>query len=178
MWAEFFQSFQEAIFAALGTLGFACIAKPPIKTVITTAFLAAIVFGLRYYLLYFLSFNIVVATFIASLFVGFSALFFARMLRVPAEIISLPAVIPMIPGMYAYQTILSFEAFFQNKDANKAVVYLVEMMKNLLTTTFITLAIAIGITLSLFVFYEQSLMMTRSLKHDKRSFWKFLKSEF
>lgn len=166
-------SLEVSVFAAFGTLTFIYTAQPPLKAAFASMLLAAFAFGFRSYLMEFLSFNIVSATFFAAFVAGFGALASARLLRVPAEVISLPSVIPMIPGLYAYQTILSFEAFYKNANPELAMKYMVEMVKNLFNTSFITLALAIGITFSLFVFYEQSFMMTRSTKHDKRSFWQF-----
>ncbi|MDE7255925.1 MAG: threonine/serine exporter family protein [Helicobacter sp.] len=171
-------SLEVSFFAALGTLTFAYTAQPPLKAALVSMVLAAFAFGLRSVLMETFALNIVSATFFVAFLAGFGGLASARLLRVPAEVISLPSVIPMIPGLFAYQTILSFEAFYKNEDSALAMQYMVAMVKSLLNTSFITLALAIGIVFSLFVFYEQSFMMTRSTKHDKRSFWQFWRFKF
>ncbi|MDE7173045.1 MAG: threonine/serine exporter family protein, partial [Helicobacter sp.] len=104
-------SLEVSFFAALGTLTFAYTAQPPLKAALVSMVLAAFAFGLRSVLMETFALNIVSATFFVAFLAGFGGLASARLLRVPAEVISLPSVIPMIPGLFAYQTILSFEAF-------------------------------------------------------------------
>lgn len=150
----------DGCFAAIAGLGFAYACNPPKKTLLISALLAAIAHALRYYLQQN-SFGITSATFISAFSIGILGLIFAKKLRVPTEIITFPAILPMIPGMYAYRTILSIVSFSKENDTSMQSKLLVEITNNLLTTLSVALAIAVGITLSLLIFYEHSFMMTR-----------------
>lgn len=150
----------DGCFAAIAGLGFAYACNPPKKTLLISAILAAIAHALRYYLQQN-SLGITSATFISAFSIGILGLIFAKKLRVPTEIITFPAILPMIPGMYAYRTILSIVSFSKENDTSMQSKLLVEITNNLLTTLSVALAIAVGITLSLLIFYEHSFMMTR-----------------
>ena len=84
------------------------------------------------------------------------------------EIIAFPALLPMIPGMYAYRTILSIASFANENELENQYKLLIEITNNLMTTISVAFALAVGISITLIIFYEQSLMMTRrSFKGDR-----------
>ncbi len=160
-----FSAIFDGCFAAIAGLGFAYACNPPIRTLFISAFLAAIGHGLRFYLLQ-IDFGITSATFFSSFSIGIFGLMFAKQVRCPTEIITFPALLPMIPGMYAYRTILSVVSFSSETNTDAQYKLLVEMTNNLITTVSVALAIAVGISITLLIFYEQSFMMTRrSFKH-------------
>ena len=76
--------------------------------------------------------------------------------------------LPMIPGMYAYKTILALIRFMKNDDPLVLQQLIVEIFRNGLTALFVLFALVIGVSLPLFIFYKQSFMMTRLL-HRKKS---------
>lgn len=155
------QAVIDGCFAAIAGLGFAFACNPPMKTLFLSALLAAIAHGSRFYLLQFEVFGLASASFISAFIIGLIGLIFAKKVRCPMEIIAFPALLPMIPGMYAYRTILSIASFANENDLEKQYKLLVEITNNLMTTISIATAIAVGISITLVIFHEQSLMMTR-----------------
>lgn len=156
----------DAAFAAVAGLGFAFTCNPPIKTLFLSALLAAIAHGTRFYFLHFM--GIASATFIAAFFIGLLGLIFAKKVKCPMEIITFPALLPMIPGMYAYRTILSIASFVNEDKLENQYKLLIQITNNLMTTISVAFAIAVGVSITLIIFYEQSLMMTRrSFRGDK-----------
>lgn len=149
-------------FAAIAGLGFAFACNPPLRTLFLSALLAAIAHGGRFYLLQFDFFTLAGASFIASFTIGLIGLIFAKKMRCPMEIITFPALLPMIPGMYAYRTILSIVSFAGEEDIDRQLKLLVDMTNNLMTTISVAFAIAVGVSITLIIFREQSLMMTRA----------------
>lgn len=150
----------DAAFAAIAGLGFAYGCNPPKRTIFASAILAALAHGLRFYLQQS-GFGITSATFCAAFSIGILGLVFAKRLKTPTEIITFPAILPMIPGMYAYRTILSIASFSSESDLEIQGKLLVNITNNFITTLSVSLAIAVGISISLVIFYEQSFMMTR-----------------
>ncbi|MGX3010168.1 threonine/serine exporter family protein [Helicobacter sp. 23-1044] len=150
----------DAGFAAVAGLGFAYGCNPPMRTIFVSALLAAVAHGARFYLQQS-GFDITSATFCAAFIIGILGMMLAKRLKTPTEIITFPAILPMIPGMYAYRTILSIANFSSEGDLEAQGRLLVQITNNLITTFSVSLAIAVGISISLVIFYEQSFMMTR-----------------
>ena len=94
---------------------------------------------------------------------------FGHACRCPAEVFSFPALLPMIPGMYAYKTVLALIRFMKSDDVSQSQQLIVEIFRNGLTTLFVMFALVIGVSLAMFIFYKQSFTMTRLLPpHHKK----------
>ncbi|MBZ7943301.1 threonine/serine exporter family protein [Campylobacter molothri] len=156
---------KDMFFAALAGFGFAYACNPPFKTLIASAFLAAIAHGLRFVLVQYFHFQtLAIATFIASFCIGCLGIVLAKKIKTPAEIIAFPALIPMIPGIYAYKAILYLISFIRSEDIQAKTNFLVQFFDYFLTTVSVTLALAIGVSITLLIFFEQSFMMTRHIR--------------
>ncbi|MEG1616648.1 MAG: threonine/serine exporter family protein [Bacteroidales bacterium] len=156
----------DALFAALAAIGFAVISNPPRKAILISALLAAVGHGLRYFLMHFslIDFNITMASFFAAFSIGLLAIPFARYIHCPVEVFTFPSLLPMIPGMFAYKTILSLTRFLHVADQGEAVSYMVSIFQNGLTTIFVLFALVLGATLPVFIFHRQSFSITRILR--------------
>lgn len=159
----------DALFACVAAIGFAIISNPPKKAILISGLLASIGHGCRYYLLSTTTLDLSVSTFIAAFIIGVLGMASAKIIRTPAEVVSFPALLPMIPGMYAYKTILSLIAFMNADDEAILQRSIVEIFRNGLTTVSVMLALTVGVAIPLFIFYEQSFMMTRVKKVPKKS---------
>ena len=158
----------DMFFAAIAGFCFAYACNPPLKTLIFSALLAAIAHGLRFALMEFFHFQtLAIATFVASFFIGCLGILCAKISKTPAEIIAFPALIPMIPGIYAYKAILYLFAFIRSEDMSAKTRYLTSFFDHFFTTLSVTLALAVGISVTLLIFFEQSFMMTRNRKEFK-----------
>lgn len=67
-----------------------------------------------------------------------------------------PALLPMIPGMFAYKAILATMQFLGTADMPLRQELLVSIVYNSLTTFFIMCALVIGAVLPLFLFHRES----------------------
>lgn len=158
----------DGFFAAIAAIGFAVISNPPRQAVWIAALLAAVGHACRYYLLYQTALDLTSSTFIAAFIIGMFSMLFARLIHCPAEVFSFPSLLPMIPGMYAYKTILALIRFMKNDDETVLQQLIVEIFRNGLTALFILFALVVGVSLPLFIFYKQSFMMTRLLNIKKK----------
>lgn len=162
----FIEIILDGAFAAVAAIGFAIISNPPRKAILISAFLAAVGHGLRYFLLHTDMFivDIATASFFAALAIGLLAIPFAKKIHCPAEVFSFPSLLPMIPGMFAYKSILALTQFMQTKDDSASLKYLVDFCHNGSTTIFILFALVVGVALPIFIFQQQSFSATRLLK--------------
>ncbi|MDE6085820.1 MAG: threonine/serine exporter family protein, partial [Muribaculaceae bacterium] len=104
--AMLIQILQDAFFAAIAAIGFAAISRPPRQTFVYCALLAAIGHSLRFVIMHhnILSIHIIPASFVAAFIVGILAVFLSPIARTPAETCLFPALLPMVPGIYAYKS--------------------------------------------------------------------------
>ncbi len=157
----------DGVFAAIAAIGFAVISNPPRKAILISALLAAVGHALRFYLLNHTAFGLIPSTLCASFTIGLFSIYFARLIHCPAEVFSFPSLLPMIPGMYAYKTILALIRFMRTEDEEILPNLIVEIFRNGLTTFFVLAVLAIGVSLPLFIFHKQAISMTRFLRRKK-----------
>ncbi|MCX2683677.1 threonine/serine exporter family protein [Campylobacter sp. MIT 21-1685] len=161
---------EDMLYAAIAGFGFAYACNPPLKTLILSSLLASVAHGLRFVLLEYFHFQtLAIATFIASFSIGCLGILLAKIYKTPAEIIAFPALIPMIPGIYAFKAILNLISFIQSDDITKKTEFLVQFFDYFFTTFSVILALAIGVSITLLIFFEQSFMMTRNIQKRKKS---------
>ena len=97
--------FQDALFAAIAAIGFASISKPPKRAYIYCALTAAAGHSFRLMLTNgsTMHMHITIATLLAAFLIGTIAVFLSPLAKTPAETYLFPALLPMIPGIYAYK---------------------------------------------------------------------------
>ena len=150
----------DGLMAAIAAIGFAVISNPPRNAIFISAILAALGHSLRFFLIKS-GLDISLATFVAATFIGLLSLFFARIIHCPAEVFSFPSLLPMIPGMFAYRTILSIIKFMQSTDVIKNQSFMMDFFHNGMTTLFILLALVVGVSLPVLFFPKLSFSVTR-----------------
>ena len=159
------QLLADGIFAAVASIGFAVISNPPRKAIFISALLAAIGHALRYYLLNHTPLDIAMSSLVAAFTIGMFSMLCAKLIHCPAVIFSFPSLLPMIPGMYAYKTVLALMQFIRGGDIVRQNELMVEFFRNGLTTLFIMFALVIGVALPIFIFHKQSFMMKIGRAH-------------
>ena len=150
----------DGLLAAIAAIGFAVISNPSRKAIAVSALLAAVGHALRLALIKS-GLEIWLATFVAASFIGLLSILFARIIHCPAEVFSFPSLLPMIPGMYAYRTVLGLIKLMQTTDNIKAQGYMMDFFHNGLTTLFVLFALVVGVSLPVLFFPKLSFSVTR-----------------
>lgn len=158
----------DAIFAAIAGFGFAYASSPPSRTLMFSALIAAISHSFRFLMLETQILTITISTLFASFLAGILGMFFAKKLKVPAEIIAFPALLPMIPGIYAYKSVLALFSFIKSENTQEKIKFLMIFFDNALITAGVSIALGVGVSITLLIFYEQSLMVTRGARKIKK----------
>ncbi|MDO4707698.1 MAG: threonine/serine exporter family protein [Porphyromonadaceae bacterium] len=151
----------DGLYAALAAIGFAAVSNPPKQSFIYVPILAALGHMLRFVLMTHWSVDIALATFLASVLIGAIGIYFAYRARFPSEVFAFPALLPMIPGMYAYRSLLGMIRFMETTDPNLKEAYLPQIFSNAITATTTMFALGVGVAIPLFLFYKASFRMTR-----------------
>ena len=155
--------FEDGLFAAIAAIGFSSISNTPRRAYLTCGLIAAAGHAIRYVLMSPETggMHIIAAGTIASFAVGVLAVLFAGRIHCPAEVCFFPALLPMIPGMYAYRTIEALLLCLSHVDEGDFVHYFYLLAYNGLTCAFIILGMVIGATVPVFLFKKLSFTATR-----------------
>ena len=164
MWNEIFINvIEDGLFAAIAAIGFSSISNTPHRAYLTIALLAAAGHAIRYVLTMpeFGGMHIIAASTVAAFAIGLLAVLFASRIKCPAEVCFFPALLPMIPGMYAYRTIEALLSCLYHTQEEMFGHYFYLLAYNALTCSFIIFGMVIGATVPVFLFKKLSFTDTR-----------------
>lgn len=92
---------------SIATLGFAIWFNVSRRALLLTGAIGGCATVLRFVLLHS-DLGAVVASFWASLFVGIAGYLYTRVVYTPRVVLTVPSIIPMIPGIPAYESLIAF----------------------------------------------------------------------
>lgn len=154
--------FQDALFAAIAAIGFAAISNPPRRAYLFCAVIAAAGHACRFFLMNCpLHAHIVPATLIAALVVGTLAVFLSPLSRTPAETCLFPALLPMIPGIYAYRAFGGLALCVLRQGSDTFERYFQLFMQNGLVCAALLFCLVLGGSIPIFIFKKISFQATR-----------------
>lgn len=157
----------DMFFAALAGVGFGIISDPPLKAFRFIALLAAIGHACRYCLMTFAGVEISMGSFVGVLLIGFGSLWLGKNVKVPMTVLYIPALLPMIPGKFAYNMVFSQIMFLQNmNNAIERGKYMEMFFSNTMVTCSVIFMLAVGATLPMFIFPKRAFSLTR--QHTKQ----------
>ncbi len=152
----------DGLFAAIAAMGFGSISDPPMRAFPYIAILAAVGHAARYCLMTFLGFDIATASLIAALIIGTGSVWFGKRVSCPMTVLYIPALLPMVPGTYAYKTVFSLIMFLQEiPSPTQGSEYLQSMIFNGAVSFSVIFMLAAGATLPVFLLRERANSMTR-----------------
>lgn len=152
---------KDGLFATIAGLGFAIISNPPRKALLITAALACVGHGIRYFLMHHSAFMFdqVTASSIAGLVIGLLAIPAAMKIHYPAEGFAFPALLPMVPGMFAYKAIRDLIGIVRSPDTTNDYVNL--FFHNSTLTILVMMGMVACCVIPIFIFHKQSYSVTR-----------------
>lgn len=153
----------DGLFAAVAAVGFGAISDPPMRAFPRIALLAAVGHALRFCLMD-AGVDIASASLCASVVIGIGSLLLGGRIRCPMTVLFIPALLPMIPGMYAYKTVFSMIMFMQNLDDPSAAGYLAAIVRNGFVTFSVIFMLAAGAAAPIFLFNKRAHSLTRNKK--------------
>ena len=107
------------------------------------------------------------ATLCASLLIGLGSLWLGGRIYCPTTVLSIPALLPMVPGIYAYKTVFSLIMFLQSLDrADEGMRYMQQFFLNATVSLSVIALLAAGATLPIFIFKRRAFSMTRRTRKN------------
>lgn len=135
---------EDAFWASIAAVGFAILFRVPQQALAPAASCGALGYAGRTLLMYY-GMQIAPATLIGATLVGFVGLFYARQLHLPSIVFTVSGAIPMVPGVFAFRTmlfILQVTTASGNAEIQDA---LLQASQNGIITGLVLAALAIGI---------------------------------
>ena len=152
----------KALFAAVVALGFGLVSNPPRRAIYAILLTGFIGYFSRACMMEYLNVHVFLACLICAFIMGSCGLIFGRLTRTPSTVIYIPALLPMIPGMYAYKAIFASINFMSHIELVEKSIYLDEFFVNLTYTIGILVTLAIGSIMPMFVFTRSANSLTRN----------------
>ena len=141
----------DAFWSALAAMGFALLFNVPRRALIYCMIAGAIGHAIRSLLMSQFALSIELSTLVGATAVGFFAKWCAYRLRMPSMIFAVSAVIPMIPGVFAYQTMIGILQITDVSNAGAGDI-LVQSSVNAIKAGLILAALAGGIVAPSLIF--------------------------
>ena len=155
-------SIADGLFAAVAGIGFAIISNPPRKALFISALLACIGHGIRYFLMH--NSNIMMdqamASTIAAFVIGLLAVQFGTHIHCPSECFAFPSLLPMVPGMFAYKSVIALINMVRTSE-NYTAEYVDQFFHFGMLTILVMVGMVVGCVIPIFIFHRQSFTVTR-----------------
>ena len=144
---DWIQILLKAFWCGCAATGFGVLFSVPPKNLAAVWAAGAIAGVVKFSVLFFSSREAIVqSTFLAAIAVSIFSLPVAHRRHEPPKIFAIPAVIPLVPGVFAYRTMLGVIKLSNDIGDDYGRV-LSETVHNAVTTLFIIMALAIGVSI-------------------------------
>lgn len=108
------------------------------------------------------------ASLCAAVVIGFGSLWLGRGIRCPMTVLYIPALLPMVPGIYAYKTVFALIMFLQSlNDPGQGLEYMQQFFLNATVSFSVIILLAAGATLPIFIFNRRAFSLTRRRQNRK-----------
>lgn len=155
-------SVADGLFAAIAGTGFAIISNPPRKALFISALLACVGHAIRYFLMH--NSNIMMdqamASTIAAFAIGLLAVQFGTHIHCPSECFAFPSLLPMVPGMFAYKSVIALINMVRTSE-NYTAEYVNQFFHFGMLTVLVMFGMVVGCVIPIFIFHRQSFSVTR-----------------
>lgn len=145
---------EDAIFSGIAALGFAILFNVPRRALVHCVFAGAVGHALRTLMMEQFALSIGISTLIGATTVGFVAKRCAYRLRIPSLVFGISGVIPMVPGVFAFETMLALIQLPSATD-DTVLTLLSQVAVNASTTGFVLAALALGIAMPNLIFIRR-----------------------
>ena len=140
----------DAVFAGLAAFGFALLFNVPRQALLACVLFAASAHAVRSLLLHAIV-PIEWASFIAATLLGLATVPWSRKVVIPRPVVTVAAVIPMIPGVYAYKTMTGLMALHHQ---GYSLALQQQVVENGLLTLFILTGLSFGLAIAPVLVYR------------------------
>ena len=158
---------EKIIWFGCAATGFAILFNVPVRTLLPIFIMGALG-GLTRVILLANDINVIIATLAGATLIGFLSIFFAHNKHAPPPVFAIPAVIPMVPGIFAYKMMLGLISLAGSVDPATYNIILSETINNGLKVMFILMSLAGGVGIPMLITRKESAKEIRLRKRPIR----------
>ena len=156
----------KSFWAGIAAIGFAILFNVPRRVILPIWVLGAIGGLVKFTAMHF-EFGIVFASFLGATVIGIISIKMAHMRKSPPLVFSIPSVIPMVPGFFAYKMMLGLIALTSIENTDAYLQTLIETVNNGAKAMFILISLGIGVALPMLISRKETIKKTRVNKATK-----------
>ncbi|MFV0468328.1 MAG: threonine/serine exporter family protein [Dysgonomonas sp.] len=155
--------FRDASLSFFVAIGFALLFETPRKALFVSGILGGVGHCIRFVLIHS-GFGLVPSTLCGTVFIGLAGIYCAHGIHTPPVVFTLPACITMIPGLYAYRTMLGCIRIYEEGTSSGTSSLLQDTAYNFILTSSLLFCLAIGICIAALIFRKKSVKELKKLK--------------
>ena len=164
---DFINILEKGFWAGFAALGFAILFNVPQRTLLIIWAMGALG-GLLKFLLLGLEVNIVLASLAGASLIGVLSVYAAHNKHAPPLVFSIPSVIPMVPGAFAYRMMLGcMELVGTSSNSDTYLKTLAETTNNGLKAIFILIALSAGVAIPMLVTRKDTFKRIKSSEEQE-----------
>lgn len=156
----------KGFWSGIAAVGFAILFNVPKRTLFPIGAMGAIGGLVKFGLMYF-GVGIVFSSFVGATVVGIISIQMAHLKKSPPLVFSIPGVIPMVPGAFAYRMMLGLIALIRLEDSDTYIQTLIDMVNNGAKMSFILMSLAIGVSMPMLITRKESIKRSKFNKEKK-----------
>ncbi|MCX6221915.1 MAG: threonine/serine exporter family protein [Bacteroidia bacterium] len=164
---DFINILEKGFWAGFAALGFAILFNVPQRTLLIIWAMGALG-GLLKFLLLGVEVNIVLASLAGASLIGVLSVYAAHNKHAPPLVFSIPSVIPMVPGAFAYRMMLGcMELIGTSSNSETYLKTLAETTNNGLKAIFILIALSAGVAIPMLVTRKDTFKRIKSSEEQE-----------
>jgi uncharacterized membrane protein YjjB (DUF3815 family) len=145
----------KGILGGIAATGFAILFNVPSRLLFNIFGLGVIALLVKNICLEYFQINIILTSFLSSSTIGIMGLIFSKIKRTPPLILAIPSVIPLVPGIFIYNTIIGLMKIPVASNTEFYDIF-IQITNNGLKAIFILMGLAIGVTIPSLVLRQES----------------------
>lgn len=156
----------KSIWAGIAAIGFAILFNVPRRTLFSIWALGFLGGLIKFSTMQF-DVGIVFASFFGATVIGIASIQTAHIHKSPPLIFSIPAVIPMVPGSFAYKMMLGLIALTNSVDTDTYIQTLIETVNNGSKMMFVLISLGTGVAIPMLMTRKESIKKSKYNKNKK-----------
>jgi uncharacterized membrane protein YjjB (DUF3815 family) len=161
-----FDIITKSFWAGIAAIGFAILFNVPRRALASIWALGALG-GLTKFSTMQFEFGIVFASFLGAIVIGIVSIQMAHIRNSPPLVFSIPSVIPMVPGVFAYKMMLGLISLTKIDDTDTYVKTLIDTVNNGSKMAFILISLGIGVAMPMLITRKESIKKSSFNKNKK-----------
>lgn len=163
---EILEIITKSFWSGIAAIGFAVLFNVPRRVIFSIWTLGALGGLIKFSVMNF-DIGIVFASFLGATAIGIVSIQMAHMRNSPPLVFSIPSVIPMVPGFFAYKMMLGLIALTSIENTDTYIQTLIQTVNNGAKTMFVLISLGTGVAIPMLLTRKESIKKSKFNKIKK-----------